>query len=98
MYYIRISKEATLDVIDALNWYKAKSSKLSHRLKKELDQGYNFIQKAPLSFQLKYKNVRVYYCKTFPFGIHYIIENEIVKVIAVFHTSRNPTNWSDINL
>lgn len=95
MYTLEIAEEATLDVLDALDWYNRLDNKLSIRLKAEIDQGFKFIQKAPFSFQLKYKDVRVYYCKIFPYGIHYFIENQTLKVIAVFHTSRDPKNWAD---
>lgn len=97
MYTIEISEDATLDVLEALEWYKRQDRKLSLRLKAEIDHGFQFIKKTPFSFQLKYKDVRVYYCKTFPYGIHYVIENEIIKVIAVFHTSRHPKNWQEID-
>jgi plasmid stabilization system protein ParE len=93
MYIIVISEEATLDVAEALEWYKKRSSKLSERLKTEINLGFEYIRKTPFYFQLKFKDVRVYYCNSFPYGIHFIIENETIKVIAVFHTSRDPQNW-----
>lgn len=98
MYSFVISEEATLDVMEALAWYKKRNSKLSERLKSEIDHGFEYIRKTPFSFQSKYRNIRVYYCKTFPYGIHFIVEDETIKIIAMFHTSRDPKNWQNRNL
>ncbi len=98
MYSFVISEEATLDVLEALAWYKKRNDKLSNKLKAEIYQGFEYIRKSPFSLQSKYRNVRVYYCKTFPYGIHFIVEEEIIKIIAVFHTSRDPQNWQNRNL
>ncbi|MBL1212682.1 MAG: hypothetical protein HND52_04870 [Ignavibacteriae bacterium] len=47
-----------------------------------------------MSYPKVYKNIRRALIRKFPFGIHYIIENEQVIVIAVFHVSRNPMDIS----
>ena len=93
MYSLLISEEATWDVSEAVDWYHNLDRKLSSKLQYEITLGFEIIQKTPLSFQTKYKNVRIYYCKTFPYGIHYLLEKETIKILAVFHTSRDPKNW-----
>lgn len=47
----------------------------------------------PLKCQLRYREVRVKFLKKFDFGIHYIIENETVFVLAIFHTCQNNEDW-----
>jgi len=41
----------------------------------------------------KYKEVRVMYIRRFPYGIHFIIDDDKVKVYGFFHMKRNPTKW-----
>lgn len=60
MYSILISEETTWDVSEALDWYNALVRKLSERLQNEILCSFSNIQKTPFSFQIKYKNVRVY--------------------------------------
>ena len=59
----------------------------------DLEQGMNDIQRNPLNYQLRHKNVRIKFLEKFDFGIHYIIENKTVFVLAVFHTSQNSSDW-----
>ncbi|MBT0608319.1 hypothetical protein [Aequorivita echinoideorum] len=95
MFTLQISDVAILDTLDALKCYKKRNKILSSRLRAEIKEVYVLIQKNPLAFQKKYLNVHICYCKSFPYAIHYILENKVIKVIAVFHTSRNPENWLD---
>lgn len=53
----------------------------------------SFLRQNPFSYQKKHREIRVYYMSRFPFGIHYLIDGKIIKVFAVFHTSRKPQSW-----
>ena len=58
-----------------------------------LEAGFNQIQRDPLLFQKRYKNLHIHFIDRFPYGIHYLIEEDTIKVFGVFHTSRNPVKW-----
>ena len=92
-YSIFISDEAALDIIEAFNWYQAIDMKLSIKFEKEIERSLEQIKNNPNQFQLKYKAVRVLFLNKFPFGIHYIKNNKKIRIVALFHTSRNPNNW-----
>ena len=94
-YSIILSDEATFDIIDANDWYNVINPTLSGEFEKEIERFLNTILDNPNKFQLKYKTARIVFLKKFPFGIHYLIDKKTIKVIAVFHTSRNPNNWSE---
>ena len=97
MYSLLISEEATWDVFEALDYYNNLDKNISERLRNEIAEGFSNLHKTPFSFHRKYKEIRIYYCKTFPYGIHYVIEKPTIKIIAVFHTSRDPKNWEERN-
>ena len=40
-----------------------------------------------------YKNTRRALVRKFPFGIHYIIKNENIVILAIFHARRDPGEW-----
>jgi toxin ParE1/3/4 len=93
-FELLISDEAALDLADAFLWYEMQREGLGKDF--ELcEAGLNRICRNPKNFQKKYKIVRVHFIERFPFGLHYIEEDQLLKVIGVFHTSRNPKSWND---
>ena len=44
------------------------------------------IKENPELFQRKYRHTRVRYIKGFPYGIHYILNEKIIEILAVLHT------------
>ena len=90
-----ITDEAYLDILDAHVWYNTLAKGLGDEFEQHLEKELNRLLKNPKLFQNKYKNIRVAYLEKFPYGIHYLIDENILKVVAVFHTSRNPQNWED---
>jgi plasmid stabilization system protein ParE len=88
-----VSDRAIQQIEKAASWFFEQSPGLEVKFIKEIERGMNFIQKNPLKCQFRYKNVRVNFMKKFDFGIHYIIENNTVFVLCVFHTSQNSDDW-----
>ena len=95
IYNVLVSDEAVFDITEASFWYDQQNKGLAQKFQQEIKVGIEYLPKEPKSIQIRYKNVDIHCTKIFPFGIHYIIEAKTVKIIAVFHTSKNPTNWSD---
>lgn len=52
-----------------------------------------YIKENPLGVQLRYKFVRIKFLEKFDFGIHFIIENQTIFVLSVFHTHQNSADW-----
>ncbi|OBX26117.1 hypothetical protein LX77_02077 [Gelidibacter algens] len=88
-YKVLISDEAYFDISDAMFWYHTKQVELKTQFLSEIKSSIE-----PYHIQKRYKSVRILFLKTFPFGIHFTIQDNTVKVIAVFHTSKNPQNWT----
>lgn len=94
MYRLLISDEARLDIVEAFLWYEDQREGLGLDFELCLEAGLNQVLKSPFSFEERYQNIRVYFISRFPYGIYYLIENNSIKVFAIFHTSRNPINWN----
>lgn len=88
------SEAAFEDIKRAKEWYEEQRNGLSLDYELCLDGGYEDILDNPKAFQIKYNKVRVCYIARFPFGIHYIIEKDLILVLGVFHTKTNPIKWS----
>jgi plasmid stabilization system protein ParE len=84
------------DINNAVNYYKLISPKLAKQFLFRVREAKTYIQRSPLSFQIKYKDVRTLLLIQFPFHIHYIINEEQKQVIilAIIHAYRNPTDYS----
>lgn len=93
MYQLLISDESRLDIFDAYSWYESRLLGLGKAFELCLDAGLNSIQRNPQIFQKRYKHLRICFIDRFPYGIHYLIDEDTIKVLGVFHTSRNPKNW-----
>ena len=94
-YTLLISDESVLDIEDASMWYELQRKGLSNDFELCLDAGLFEIQRNPDSYQQKYNEIRIHFIDRFPFGIHYFKEKNVIRVIAIFHTSRNPKSWRD---
>ncbi|MCL6460697.1 hypothetical protein SAMN05444372_101233 [Flavobacterium micromati] len=93
MYNLHFIKEALLDIEETVLWYEEQRSGLSYDFELCLEAGLNKISRNPSSFQKRYKSVKILFISRFPYGIHYIINDEKISIIGVFHTSRSPRNW-----
>ncbi len=93
MKSIQFTKEAVFDIEEIVFWYEDQREGLSYDFELCLEAGINEIQRTPSVFQKRYKEVKIRFINRFPYGIHYIVNDEIITIIAVFHTSRSPSNW-----
>ena len=89
-FKILISVYAETDIFDAVLWYEEQLKGLSESFEKNLENGLESIKNNPYQYQIRYKNVRVHFINRFPYSIYYKIVESKIKVIAVYHTSRDP--------
>jgi len=93
MYKLIIKPSAELDAMDAANWYNQRLDGLGNEYLLALETKINAIRRNPQQFTVIYKNIRRALTERFPFGIFYIIENDVLYVLAIIHTSRSPKSW-----
>ena len=94
-YTILISEAAEKDMREAFLWYEQQVPKLGEKFKGQVSKKVGIIGVKPLLFQVRYNEVRIVFLEKFPYGIHYIIRDTSIIILAVFHTSLNPQNWLD---
>ena len=95
MFKVVILPVAKKDIHEAAQWYQTKQLGLGKRFTREVRSKVSFIERNPMACAKKYDNVRTVVLNTFPFLIHYTIDEikEIIIISAVLHTSRNPKIW-----
>lgn len=97
MNQIQFTKEALFDIEEIVLWYEEQREGLSYDFELCLEIGVNEIQRTPSAYQKRYKNVKIRFINRFPYGIHYIVNAKMITILAVFHSSRSPKNWSNRN-
>jgi plasmid stabilization system protein ParE len=93
-----ISIYAKTDLSEASKWYESQQKGLGKRFLSEIKKAFNTISINPVGFQIRYDEYRIYYTKTFPYGIHYkyVDDKNEIHIRAVFHTARNPEIWKSV--
>ena len=88
-FKIIILEEAKSDVRESIAWYKNINPMLSKRFTNSFNNSVKQIKENPFRYQIRYDEIRVVLLKTFPYLIHFSIDNETIVIKAVLHTSRN---------
>jgi toxin ParE1/3/4 len=91
VYPIIISVAAVLDIDQAVEYYNSKSFGLGFVFAETLDKIFKSIALLPTSTAIRFDNVRVKPIDTFPYNIHFILDdrNRII-ILRVFNTHQNP--------
>ncbi len=93
MYKVIIKPFAELDATDVAKWYNDKRDGLGDEFLLALDAKINEIRRNPNYHQAIYKKIRRALTDRFPYGIFFIIEKDIIYILAIIHSSRNPNIW-----
>lgn len=91
-----IKPSAEEDITDAFLWYQQQQVGLGVFFVNEIDKALDLITVFPNAFEVRYEKVRIVFTDRFPFGVHYIFEKERIFVLAVLHTSSDPSNWKTL--
>ncbi|MGD9931298.1 MAG: type II toxin-antitoxin system RelE/ParE family toxin [Mangrovibacterium sp.] len=94
-FRIEISDEAEIDFDKSYRYYSDESQKVASSFYKQINLSFEILKQHPESFPIVYKNVRKFFVKKFPFVIYYQLVGSAIRVIAIFHTSRDPEIWND---
>lgn len=94
-FSIDLSAEAEVDFDKSFEFYFEDSPKVADTFFKQINHSFENIIQNPNSFPIAYKDARKYIVKKFPFVIYFRIADDIIQIIAIFHTSRNPEIWNE---
>lgn len=91
-YEIALSPKAIIEIEEALNFYLKISHSVALNFEENLNKTFETIKINP-NFQIRYKKVRAVPLNSFPYLVFFSIENEIIHIRSVFHTSQNPRKY-----
>jgi len=87
-----LSKKALKEIAVSWSWYEERLQYLGDRFVEEVKKTIIKIEENPHRYATKYKSYRQASVDTFPFLVIFRIteRKKIVRIVSVFHTSRNP--------
>jgi plasmid stabilization system protein ParE len=85
--------EAEDELIEAIDWYEARSPGLGAELLRCVDACVERIIRQPESYPIVHRGTRMGIVRRFPYLVLYRISDEVISIIAVFHTKRDPKIW-----
>lgn len=88
-----VSEAAESDLHEAFDWYESQLSGLGDRLLTHVQKSLDSISENPSMFPRIHRETRRALVHRFPFAIYFIIDPEIIDVVAVLHTKRHPRQW-----
>lgn len=93
MKQVIFRSEARRDVLDAYRWYEDRSPGLGLRFRDVLDDTVTRIRQNPRGYQMLFRELRRALLHGFPYGVFFKDHEEVVIVVAVLHTRRDPNTW-----
>jgi plasmid stabilization system protein ParE len=93
IYRTIISSKAQREIAESWNWYEDRQLGLGDRFLNEIAEHIRKIEQTPIKFPIRFKSYRETPVPVFPFLIIYRINERkrIIRIVSIFHTSRNPT-------
>jgi len=90
-----IRPEAEFDLAEAYKWYEARVPGLGSDFLLNTDAALSSIQRTPETYPIVFKNIRRSLIRRFPYGVFYVVEQDMIVVLAVLHARRDPQTWKD---
>jgi len=89
-YILQYFDEVEIDVSDAKNWYKEQKVGLEIEFANAIEKALKHVVKAPKTYAIRYKKVRIAHPKKFPYNNHFYINNPNSTVVttAIIHNKR----------
>jgi toxin ParE1/3/4 len=85
---------ALADLEDAHDWYEREEPGLGERFAETVRARLHLLAADPLRYPVVRRNVRAADLPGFPsYCIYYVVEPTRLRVISVFHNSRDPSIW-----
>ncbi len=90
-FRILIHTDALRDLQENQDWYNKQKEGLGNKFIQVVLHAFNTLETHPY-FQIRYDDVRCLPLPTFPFMIHFTIDesSQVVNIYGVLHTNRNP--------
>ena len=92
---VEFTTEASRDLFGAVDYYESKEKGLGKRFAREIERLVRVVSEEPLLWRPRPGGYRRANCPVFPFYLAFVVEAEVIVVVAVAHANRRPGFWHD---
>ena len=89
-FEVRLLDEAEADYHKIIDWYETRQQGLGMQFFLLMNELFQKLERHPSNYGYYYKSYRHTILKGFPYRVVFKVENNTVRVLAIFHTSRSP--------
>ncbi|HUQ70794.1 MAG TPA: type II toxin-antitoxin system RelE/ParE family toxin [Planctomycetaceae bacterium] len=88
-----LTPAAEQDLNEAADWYNDQQDGLAERFLEAARAAFTWVCDAPSRSAMLYRGARRLPIRGFPYAALYVLENEMVVIVAVLHNRRDPSVW-----
>lgn len=90
---LRIRRLARVEIVDAFEWYLARSPQAAAGFIETVDAALRGIEASPELHGPIHGNLRRWLLAGYPYGVYYKVYPNVISVVGVIHGSRHPDEW-----
>ena len=90
---VRLHPEAEGEFRDAVIWYEHQRSGLGSEFILCIDEAVERVRRNPEAYPKVHESIRRIVVRRFPFALFYEISSADIRVLAIFHSRRDPSRW-----
>jgi toxin ParE1/3/4 len=92
-YRLKFSGRAVRELGEAYEWYETQSPGLGSEFELAFELQLKRLEQVPRLYPEILPGVRRTLLPRFPYGVFYVVKDDLVHVLGVIHTARNPARW-----
>jgi len=92
-YHLLSDVAADADIEAAFEWYESEQLGLGLEFLDEVRAAYTRILDGPFKYQELRIGIRRAITRRFPYAVYFSVEEDLILVIAVLDTARDPAQW-----
>ncbi|HEY9363222.1 MAG TPA: type II toxin-antitoxin system RelE/ParE family toxin [Chitinophagaceae bacterium] len=92
-YSILFSLDAEKEAMEAYDWYNQISDELAESFQKSLESKIESLRENPFIPSYILEDYRSCKIRRFPYNIIFKVMGTQIHITAIFHSSRNPSEW-----
>jgi plasmid stabilization system protein ParE len=96
-YRLDARPEVSTDILEAADWYESRQPGLGADLVREVRQTIRSLRVNPLLYRIRHARYRVRWVllHRFPYRIVFVVDDEVITILAVTHAKRHDRHWQE---
>lgn len=87
-YVLLFEDQVYKEYSKGFDYYHEISDELGQRFEQDFKNTLLYLKQYPLHFSNRYHNIRIALLENFPYGIHFMVEGEVIYILRFLHTKR----------